>query len=361
MARAKIMELDIVRAIAIMAVVVIHGTTKALAELPAGSLSHSVYLTLNKASNFAVPVFIWISGLVLFYRYWDTWNFRMTWSFYRKRLMYIVVPYLLWAFFYYMFRQWIAHPAQMKVDMIEYVRLVQWGRTGYHLYFMIIIIQFYILFPLLMTLAKSYVSFGKYLIPFGVAVQAAFYSYGHWVQAIPHKPALAPTYFSMFAIGGYIGMHYDSISKRIQARIRWIVPLFAVFGALYAGLFLLAGHRVRIEHTWYELLFNLYAVTAAVTFVWLGRQLLQKWPRTARWLTSIGAASFGIYLMHPAVLTSWRTYIDFPDSPPLYHLTTLLGMAVCFAVPWFLSYAYRSSKQRIRLTGTRSKAPHVQG
>src|SRR5438105_649855 len=68
--KPKIVEIDIIRAIAILAVVVIHGTSNAV-MLPLGTVSQAVFFAVNRLSHFTVPVFIWVSGLVLFYSYYD--------------------------------------------------------------------------------------------------------------------------------------------------------------------------------------------------------------------------------------------------------------------------------------------------
>ena len=73
LSRPKLTEIDIIRAIAIIAVLVIHGTSGAT-QLPLGTGSHAVFFILNKASLFTVPLFIWISGVVLFYTYYDRWE-----------------------------------------------------------------------------------------------------------------------------------------------------------------------------------------------------------------------------------------------------------------------------------------------
>ncbi len=55
-----------VRALAILAVLVIHVTAQGTVTLPQTGLSGLAYLWANKISYFAVPLFIALSGLVLF-------------------------------------------------------------------------------------------------------------------------------------------------------------------------------------------------------------------------------------------------------------------------------------------------------
>lgn len=68
--KERIPQLDVFRAIAIIAVIAIHATSRTLAETLDTSLFHP-FLFLNKFSQFAVPSFVFLSGFVLFYNYID--------------------------------------------------------------------------------------------------------------------------------------------------------------------------------------------------------------------------------------------------------------------------------------------------
>jgi peptidoglycan/LPS O-acetylase OafA/YrhL len=338
----KLHELDIVRAIAILAVVAIHATSEATVELPVGSTAQAVYLAVNKLCNFAVPVFILLSGVVLFYRYSNDWGAKQGVTFYLRRVKQVVIPYLVWSLFYYLYNQWIFSRNTLHFDWRAFLDLLPWADASYHLYFMTIIVQFYLLFPLLMTLCRKWAWFRRSLFLFGLLVQAAFYCYNRYVSPVEHVPSLAVTYFAVFAVGGQIGLYYQPFIEWLRKHISWVLPLSLIIGASFAGSILMEQYKlVRLNGVWYEVMFHSYAIFVAMSFIWFGRGLLNKWKSAAQWLIRLGAVSFGIYLVHPAVLTYWHTRVERATGDILlYHAYTLGGFAATLFVPWILVAAY---------------------
>jgi surface polysaccharide O-acyltransferase-like enzyme len=336
MKKPKLLELDLVRAIAILAVVIIHATSYTQADIPGESRSRTVYYFFNTVSTFAVPVFIMLSGLVLFYRYSGGWKAGDAVSFYRKRLQFVVVPYLVWSLFYYFYDQWMGHrfnPGAVGFNLHTFAENLKWGDNKYHLYYIIIIAQFYLIFPLLMTAVSKWKWIARYLIPLGIAVHLGFYIYARWYHTFIHRPDLCLTYFALFCIGGYIGMHYEAF-MRASKHLLWVGPLTAALGITHFLLYYNMQRSIVFNLTYYDVVFYLYPVGVCVSLLWIGRRVVAGLPRVTALLTSLGAASFGIYLMHPAVLSTWKTYMIFSPYKYTYHLGTLVSFGVSLLIPW---------------------------
>lgn len=344
--KPKLWELDIVRAVAIAAVLLIHGTAESTVVLPPGSRSHLLYFAINRLSVFAVPVFILLSGLVLFYSYYDQWNVKRIPGFYRKRLQFILIPYLIWLCFYYLFYQWMDPTVSVHFNWLEYLKIIPWADVGYHLYFMVIIMQFYALFPLLVSLAKAWRPLGRYLWLFGIAIQAAFVLYGRYSNVmIEHRASMFITYFSLFCIGGSIGMNYERFIGWLNRNVWWVTAAAAAAGFTFLIFSLQAGRGMQVKFWEYELLFNGYPVLVAISLIWIGRHLLEQAPRVAAALSSLGAASFGIYFMHPALLALYSLYFPVPKQYGVgYHLVVWGSIALIFAVPWAITAALKRVK-----------------
>jgi peptidoglycan/LPS O-acetylase OafA/YrhL len=348
--KSKLVELDIVRAFAILAVLVIHGTSEATVEIPIGSGSQVLYLAINKLSNFAVPVFIFLSGLVLFYRYIDDWSGKQAVTFYLKRVKQILIPYLLWSVFYYVYNQWIYDPANFHWDWQEFLDLLPWSDASYHLYFIIIIVQFYLVFPLLISLCRAWKGFMNSLVVVGIAIQAAAYYYEHWVTPFNHSASLCLTYFSLFTLGGFIGVHYQAFTAYIHKHIGWVLPLSVLLGLSFMAMFVLEETSdIRFAGVWYTLIFNLYPMFAVVSLIWIARKLLQHAARASKALISLGAASFGIYLMHPALLSYWRTHVPNDTGGIMqYHAYTITAFLLSLFLPWLLVSIYGQIGRKLR-------------
>jgi len=106
--KERISELQIVRALCIIAVITVHATSYATVQMT-GSSYFVVYNFLNIFMKYGTPTFIAMSAFVLFYNYNDRpLNKELLTSFYKKRLLYILLPYFMFSLFYFTLSQVVA-------------------------------------------------------------------------------------------------------------------------------------------------------------------------------------------------------------------------------------------------------------
>ncbi|WP_253735810.1 acyltransferase [Paenibacillus sp. FJAT-26967] len=360
--KMRINEIDIVRAVAIIAVVLIHSTPEAAmyswqgTVVPdEGSLSQIVMFTLNRLSQFAVPMFILISGLVLFYRYSGNWSFKTAVQFYYKRLWSVVIPYLVWSFIYYIYNPWLAG-VPMNLSAGDFLEKIKWADTGYHLYFMIIIFQFYLLFPLLMTFVR-YKWFRVSMIPLGLVIQLGFYSYHHWFAEVEHTASLAPTYFAYFMAGGFLGLYYNTFRSKIKSFTAAAFVVMLISGGANIAMYLLNRYQGQMfENTWYVVTMLVYAISTAVVLLGAGNVLLKRLPRISGWLLPLGAYSFGIYLVHPVILSAFKHKISAPGNILSYNLYVLVSFLTALLGSLIAAFLYRKAAQSIKRSKPKSAA-----
>ncbi|AIQ61929.1 hypothetical protein PSTEL_01115 [Paenibacillus stellifer] len=352
--KERIPQLDIFRAISIFAVLAIHATSRTLAETLNTPLFHP-FLFINKFSQFAVPSFVFLSGFVLFYNYIDRpLTGRMMGTFYRRRLTYIIVPYVVFSVLYFVMKvtagsQWGLPPVELASKLGKYLIT---GTAYTHLYYVIIIIQFYILFPLLLWCLQASRRLAAVAPLIGLALQWAFIvlnkymvNHGYWHVS---KGSLAITYFSYFLLGASIGVFYPKLkswlkiteSKPTPSRLAGWIGLWVLWiaaGIAHVELWYNNyTHKTVINTFWFEGAANAHALLSCLVLFQLSFLLYGAGQRLGtRLLLSAGACSFGIYLIHPAVLFFYRK-IGFHGGYAAYTLAIAGGWLAALAVSWII-------------------------
>lgn len=369
--KERIPQLDIFRAIAIFAVLAIHATSRTLAETLDTSMFHP-FLFINKFSQFAVPSFVFLSGFVLFYNYIDRrLNGKTLGKFYSRRLVYIIVPYVVFSVLYYILKMTTGHTWGMPLEeqAAKFYKYLWTGTAYTHLYYIIIIIQFYVLFPLLLWCLQKVRRLAAWAPFIGLALQWGFVllnkymtNHGYWHLS---KGSLAITYFSYFLLGAAVAVYYSSLKKwlvpsregwRTGKGASWVVLwlLWAAAGVVHVELwFNNYTKKTVINSLWYEGFSNLHALLSCVVLFQLsfllygaGHSLL------TRTLLSIGACSFGIYLLHPALLFFYRK-LPLHGGSLAYTAAIAGGWLVALLGSWLVvSFFFRYVKPAWVLFGT---------
>lgn len=350
----RIPQLDLFRAVGILAVITIHATSRTLGEMQGTSL-FIPFLFINKFSQFAVPSFVFLSGFVLFYNYIDRpLNRKMLASFYSKRLIYIVVPYIIFSLLYFLLRMYVANtwdlPAVQQASRLGNYLLT--GAAYTHLYYVIIIIQFYLLFPLFLWFMQKNRRIAALSPLVGLLLQWGFVilnkymtSNGYWQLS---KGSLCITYFSYFLLGAALAIYYPYFKKWLNpSRKDWKTSKGVVWGGLWllwasAGIvhvWLWYGyivHKTAVNSLWYEAASNLHSLLSCLVLMQLSFLLYglgQLW--LVNRLSSIGVYSFGIYLLHPLLLFFYRK-IPFHGGSLAYAAAIAGGWLVALLGSWLV-------------------------
>ena len=203
--------IDALRLVSILAVILIHTTTRTL-EAANFDLQRTPWtLFLNQISRFAVPLFFMISGLVLELNYSFHPNYL---TYLRKRFNRLFVPYVFWSGVYYFFI-YTNHNINFLSALIQ-------GSSSYQLYFIPTLLIFYIFFPLV---HKFYnVISNKWTLIFLGIFQIALLYYDYYIHPImfsyPIKIAFLNYY--IFLLGIVVSHHRESLMEFIK---KWKIPL----------------------------------------------------------------------------------------------------------------------------------------
>ena len=303
-------ELDYLRGIAILLVISIHVSANFIYMSTADFLS-LFYMSIDTYSSVAVPLFIAISGFILFYLYHGGLNIK---TFYRKRFFSVVPPYLFFTVFYLGFEYAVRFHKGLSLEINAnelFLTLVTGGNT--HLWFVFLIIQFYIIFPWLLSVFKRLsLRDSRYPLAFALTFQlvwsgflSSYLRFGSEGFAWS-KLFLFLNYLVYFVMGMYIASNHRQITDGIVKSYSYlkITPLLllltvagifstaeARFGDLQVSVFRTFGALFPILQPVYFLLIILSLVPFVIV---LGKN--KAWFQPG--LQKIGAYSFGIYLIH---------------------------------------------------------------
>ena len=146
---------DHLRALSMLGVVAIHVGDLVMQS---GTPWNWLYLLCEVLSRYSVPTFFFISGYGLFYSHplEKPLEYR---SFIKKRFKSIGIPYVVTSLFYMGVASLMARNLAMWHPKYVLFTLF-FGLGNYHIYFLVILMWFYLLFPLWRSLMKKMEAMG---------------------------------------------------------------------------------------------------------------------------------------------------------------------------------------------------------
>lgn len=322
----RLQEFDFLRALAALTVIAIHVSAAYVYTSMWGCLA-------NQAARFAVPLFLIMSGFLLTYADLNKQNFSAS-DFYRRRFAKILWPYFLWSLFYCCLTGFLG--ADLLAALLQLPHQLIWGTAYYHLYFVIIIIQLYLLFPLLYRwLLRSPRSCLLTALALTLACQVMLNMYSLGQLALPPQLGnLALVFFpvwifffvfGMFAAGFIEDWKHFCVSHRGMLTLLWILSLALVVGDGYLHNTYGSSSRPTVM---------LYTLCSFFFFYALALSFQKRLHPAISWLAR---QSFLIYLLHPLVLTGLVSLAGLLGRADLWNRTR--GMIALYLLVTLLSCA----------------------
>lgn len=318
----KVEELDAARVLSMLAVIAIHVTSTYI-----GADSHfllggmNLAYLMNQAARFSVPLFVLLSGTSL-----GLGKALPPAKFYRRRFGKLGIPYVCWFVVYTLWN----HQSLVSDTLVRRFLL---GQASYHLYFVIIIFQMYLFYPLLrrwMERSASGCLLGAFLITYGVeklfVVQRAGFSLIPGFLR-PYLWQLFPTWIFYFVLGMAATRENLVRLQSFAARYRLLIAAAAVVGT---GLYMLeskaTGDIEAIKST-----LNVYTplVLLAVFALWPPLAARLKWLRPVT--AFLARHSMTVYFGHVLVLGELRRTPVYASG--MRGMLLLLAAVVAISIP----------------------------
>lgn len=338
-------EVQYARALALFAVFAVHATSHGVANTDTGSFMFGVYNFLNIAGKIGTPAFIFLSSFILFYTYYHRdLTAKLFQQFYKKRLLFILVPYVVFSVFYFLIYQRLYGSFDDIPALAEnFLYKVATGNAHFHLYFVFVSVQFYLMFPVLLYLFKKFKWIRKYSFFIGIAIQWAWVLLNAEYGFVPSKSVVSLSYMMFYFFGAFLGVYYESVAAWIRdwrknyAGIAFVFAGFAAMIYFYVDIYYnirtgqpTFSNRV-VEFAWStHALFACAAIFITVHFLASLKLVFLK-----KLLTELGTVSFGMYLIHPFFLMVLRPVLPNNGEPLEFHSLQLAVLLIMFFGSWF--------------------------
>jgi len=328
--RDRVEELFYIRAICAFGIFIIHLSGSFALSSSFGSRAMHFGIIINQFFRFGTPIFMMLSGFVLFYNYRSFEEFDFG-NFYRKKVKYILIPYILWSFLYYTILPYLLRTpfshllisfkgilSAVNFDSIKFLKVISLGIAYPHLYFIFLIFQFYLLYPLFIKFLIKPMK-EKPIIVFGVCaiIQGIILIYGFKFKF--HSKYFIISFFNSyywksifgwfyyFLTGGILALHYKKISQFIDRNIIKIFPVYMLsvlfyIGEVYDSIRKAGGRDFYEKYGSIRPTTIVYATFTMVILVWLSRKIVNSEFRYKNLIKGWGIYSLGIYFLHPFIL-----------------------------------------------------------
>ncbi|MDR0899803.1 MAG: acyltransferase [Lactobacillaceae bacterium] len=347
---------DLMRLLFIIGVLTVHTSSIFQARFIENSVSYYILAAFHMPMHFTRFGFMFISGMVLFLNSFNK-PFK-TVDFWKKRFFWILIPYFSWMFIY----DWITH------DMGEVLTGSWWVRygidlltgDGFYLYFIYVMIQLYLLFPLLRWLLKKTVNHHLMLFVITMAVQiliTVFYKYFYpemshvgWPYFLTHYGMFVGTYEGYFIAGALAGIHYQEVENWIvqhhkKLHVSLIIGIVVITSYFFFDRFVL-GLSTSKSYEVHQPLFPVYALIVIGNIFYLSTRydaLVKSGsrPKFTYFVSAVQKVAFGIYLTQTIPL---RLFTWFSNGIPLdswinwiaWPISTVLIVAMAALISWTL-------------------------
>jgi len=283
--KSRIGELDFLRGIGILGVIMVHVAQHGI-YYSYGNIA--VNVILDALSRFCVPFFIFVSGVAFSFNYHD--QKKYFWRFFLKRLRYIGIPYLLWS---------IIGLVRYQIYDVKNIAIVLiTGQAMIHLYFIILIFQFYLLAPLILRLFK--IGWKKVLVISFILNILAFYNFIPLFANLFNGFRNPLFWISYFTAGLIVGMKIDSFRKHIgKIRLIYLVILWLVIAIISVyNEYDIYNKTSVVQHFFRPT--NIVYSFMSIFLYWKLFDIINTHIRSL--LVKLGKYSFGIYLVHIPIL-----------------------------------------------------------
>ncbi|WP_170289356.1 acyltransferase [Metabacillus lacus] len=315
-------EIHFLRALACLLVLGVHVSATNYAMNDDTYTSFTYFM--NQIGRFGTPIFAVISGFLLFYQV-KRKGFQPG-KFIVSRVSKILIPFLIWSTAYLYLLAYY-NPGR-EVNLLGEAGTILSGNAFYHLYFVAIVVQFYIIFPIIqrifrtqtMMIAFAFISFmiSYKLYGFDPSISGPV---GEFLAG----KSFMPVWIFYFAFGGLLAYFWEEISAFAVKR-----PFKMLLLALFISGLAVLEYTVNgyVSNRRLSNLINIPLLSISIVGIY---SLISSTKIVKGFFILIGKYSMGIYLIHPMILYVMarelpQQYWDFTYVPAMFAAVLLIAV-----------------------------------
>lgn len=317
-----------------MFVILIHTLSEGVTYYAAGSAVSALFLGTSTFVSFAVPAFVFTSGMKLCMKFREV---RLDYPvFMLGRIRKIYLPYLFWTVIYYIY---FVYRGFYPLGADVLLKFCANGRISAQFYFIIVIMQFYLLMPLWLMLCRKC----RVWILLAAALLLTILS-RILLQSVSFGDRMFTSYAVFWLIGCISGMAGEDKLRGGLKKHRVLV---------YSGwIFIAAVHIIlRILHYWSEtnlqyppIVTILFSISAMLGFYLLISDVTERMSNAVkRGFARVASASYYIFLVH-ILLIVIADYAMYHFGVASYAKRFILRCAMVYPASIFPCVAYSSVK-----------------
>ena len=355
-------ELDLVRVQAVALVVGAH--TAAIINLTALTGGAVMLFHVSRETFFMLTAFVLMYGYARRPVRWMT--------FWRKRWLLVGVPYLMWSVVYFVVNGLQTHTLTASWSALGALGSdLLLGKAGYQLYFLVVSMQLYLVFPLLRRLIAStqrhhlllVAACAVYEVVFSLAVQMQW-QLGFLTAWVRGPDAALVSYVFYIVAGAGAAWHADAFlaftRRHASAVLGGAAAAVVVSLATYTLQLTAGGASPNAASAVFQPVLVLESAAVAWALLAIGVRWTDRAMPGRSTVLALSDRSFGVYLVHPLLLTgvlsaaSATGVASAVEGMPAVAQLALLLLAVVpitYAAAAALTGLFRSTPMSLALTG----------
>lgn len=339
--KRRYLELNHFNAIACLLVVFIHVVSIGISNADPSSWQAALLYIPWRLSAFVVPAFLFSGAIKMSVLFSEDFELNQYFCYIGNRVAKIYLPYVLWNIIYYTAFLKIGYVNGNAKEFFSYLLI---GNLSSPFYYVVIVMQFYLLYPLWKWVTKC--------IPGFIAVTCAFVvtllslQFGSVLQMVqvsfPYLDRVFTSYLVFWVSGLYVGMYYSSIRKIVVKRKAGICASTILIILLTGVAYWQYSEPVYVLNLVpYKIFSDLLSV---FVLLYVSVHIEDICVKVKKILGRVYEASFFVYLSHCLFLTLGTHYMQ---GKGITKLSVLLmnRFLICYTIPFFAYAAWKRIKK----------------